>query len=80
MQLLPCKAYSPYMSSIEYVWDLVGQRLARDPILQFQKMKFCLLIQAIWNSLPQTGIQNLFDYVPLRIAALIAARGVHTKY
>ncbi|GFU93004.1 transposable element Tc1 transposase [Trichonephila clavipes] len=31
MQLLPWPAYSPNMSPIEHVWDLVGQRLARDP-------------------------------------------------
>ncbi|GFU93602.1 transposable element Tcb2 transposase [Trichonephila clavipes] len=31
MQLLPWSAYSPNMSPIEHVWDLVGWRLARDP-------------------------------------------------
>ncbi|GFX17110.1 transposable element Tc1 transposase [Trichonephila clavipes] len=31
MQLLPWPAYSPDMPPMEYVWDLVGQRLARDP-------------------------------------------------
>ncbi|GFX17056.1 transposable element Tc1 transposase [Trichonephila clavipes] len=31
MQLLLCPAYSPDMPPMEYVWDLVGQRLARDP-------------------------------------------------
>ncbi|GFT83926.1 hypothetical protein TNCV_2020081 [Trichonephila clavipes] len=31
MQLLPWPAYSPDMSPIKHVWDLVGQRLARDP-------------------------------------------------
>ncbi|GFW24021.1 hypothetical protein TNCV_4950651 [Trichonephila clavipes] len=29
MQLLPWPAYSPDMSPIEHVWDLVGRRLAR---------------------------------------------------
>ncbi|GFW60380.1 transposable element Tcb2 transposase [Trichonephila clavipes] len=31
IQLIPWPAYSPDMSPIEHVWDLVGQRLARDP-------------------------------------------------
>ncbi|GFU04742.1 hypothetical protein TNCV_4377701 [Trichonephila clavipes] len=31
MQLLRWRAYSPHMSPIEHVWDLVGRRIARDP-------------------------------------------------
>ncbi|GFV96051.1 hypothetical protein TNCV_1870131 [Trichonephila clavipes] len=31
MQVLPWPAYSPDMSLIEHVWDLVGRRLTRDP-------------------------------------------------
>ncbi|GFV61453.1 transposable element Tc1 transposase [Trichonephila clavipes] len=31
MQLLPWTAYSPDMSPMEHVWDLVGRHLARDP-------------------------------------------------
>ncbi|PRD24948.1 UNVERIFIED_CONTAM: hypothetical protein NCL1_42335 [Trichonephila clavipes] len=46
-------------------------------ILQFQLL---LRVQAIWNSLPQADIQNLFDSMPRRIAAIIAARRGYTKY
>ncbi|GFX74909.1 hypothetical protein TNCV_1844811 [Trichonephila clavipes] len=31
MQLLPWPGYSPDMSPIEHLWDLVDQRLVRDP-------------------------------------------------
>ncbi|GFV91222.1 uncharacterized protein TNCV_897431 [Trichonephila clavipes] len=74
--LLSCCAYSPDMSLIEHLWDLVGWRLARDPCSATSKDEFLLRIQAIWNSLPQADIQNLFDSMPSRIAALIAASGV----
>ncbi|GFY13084.1 transposable element Tcb1 transposase [Trichonephila clavipes] len=80
MQLLPWSAYSPDMSPIEHVWNLVGRRLARDPHPAASKDELLLRIQAIWNSLPQADIQNLFDSVPRRFAALIAARGGYTKY
>ncbi|GFV53029.1 transposable element Tcb2 transposase [Trichonephila clavipes] len=73
-------AYSPDMSPIEHVWDLVGRRLARDPCPAASKEKHLLRIQAIWNSLPQADIQNLFDSMLRRIAALIAARNGYTKY
>ncbi|GFX98710.1 transposable element Tcb1 transposase [Trichonephila clavipes] len=54
-------AYSPDMSPIEHVWDLVGRRLSRDPRPAASKDELLLRIQAIWNSLPQADIQNLFD-------------------
>ncbi|GFT49993.1 transposable element Tcb1 transposase [Trichonephila clavipes] len=68
------------MSSIEHVWDLIGRRLARNLHPAASKDELLLRIRAIWNSLPQADIQNLFDSKPRRIAALIAARGGYTKY
>ncbi|GFX06276.1 transposable element Tcb1 transposase [Trichonephila clavipes] len=63
------------MSPIEHVWDLVGGwRLARDPRSAASKDELLLRIQAIWNSLSQVEIQNLFDSMPRRIATLIAYR------
>ncbi|GFU79136.1 transposable element Tcb1 transposase [Trichonephila clavipes] len=75
MQFLPWPVYSPDMSPIEHVWDLVGWRLARDPCPAASKDELLLPIQAIWNYLLQEDIQNLFDSMPRRIVALIAARG-----
>ncbi|GFW31553.1 hypothetical protein TNCV_4419881 [Trichonephila clavipes] len=68
MQLLPRPTYSQNMSPIEYMWDLVGRRLARDPRPAALKDEFLLRLQAIWISLPQSDIQNLFDSMSHRIA------------
>ncbi|PRD36668.1 UNVERIFIED_CONTAM: tc1a [Trichonephila clavipes] len=80
IQLLPRPSYSPDRSLIEHVWDFVGRRLGRDPRPAASKDELLLHIQAIWNSLPQADIQNLFDSMPRCIAALIAAHGGYTKY
>ena len=80
VQLLPWPAYSPDMSLIEHVWDFVGRRLARDPRPVASADELWVRIQTIWNALPQADIQNLFDSMPRRVAALIAARGGYTKY
>ncbi|GFW84904.1 transposable element Tcb2 transposase [Trichonephila clavipes] len=61
MQLLPWPTYSLDMSPIEHVWDLVVPRLIWDPCPEASKDDLLLRIQAIWNSLPQADIQNLFD-------------------
>ncbi|GFT19923.1 transposable element Tc1 transposase [Trichonephila clavipes] len=68
------------MSPIEHVWDIVGESLARDlrPVVSTDEL--WLRIQTIWNTLPQADIQNLFNSIPRRVAALIAERGGHTKY
>ncbi|GFW43034.1 transposable element Tcb2 transposase [Trichonephila clavipes] len=79
MQLLPWPVYSPDMSPIEHVWDLVGRRLASDLRPAASKDKLLLGIQTMWNSLPQADIQNLFESMLRRIAALTAARGDYTK-
>ncbi|GFV73178.1 transposable element Tcb2 transposase [Trichonephila clavipes] len=67
MQRLPWPAYSPDMSPIEHVWDLVGRSCARDLRPAALKDELLLRIQAKWNSLPQADIQNLFDFMLRRI-------------
>ncbi|GFW32371.1 transposable element Tcb1 transposase [Trichonephila clavipes] len=80
MQFLPLPAFLPDMPPVEHVWDLVVQRLARDPRPAASKDELLLRMQAIWNSLPQADIENLFDSIPQRTAALIAARVSYSKY
>ncbi|GFW21756.1 transposable element Tcb1 transposase [Trichonephila clavipes] len=64
---------------IEHMWDLVGRRLARDPRPAASKDELLQRIQAIWNSIPQADIKNLFDSMPRRIATFITVRGGYTK-
>ena len=68
------------MSPIEHVWDLFGWRLARDLHPAASKGELCSRIQAIWNSLPQADIQNLFDSMQHSIATLKRVRGGYIKY
>ncbi|GFV51744.1 uncharacterized protein TNCV_1321001 [Trichonephila clavipes] len=65
------------MLPIEHGWDLVGRHLARDPCPAASKDKLLLRIQAIWNSLPQADIQNLFDSMPPR--QRYQANGLHCE-
>ncbi|KFM65571.1 Transposable element Tc1 transposase, partial [Stegodyphus mimosarum] len=72
VQLLPWPACSPDMSPIEHVWDVIGRRLARDPRPVASADELWVRVQTIWNALPQSDIQTLFDSMPRRVAALIA--------
>ncbi|GFS85594.1 transposable element Tcb2 transposase [Trichonephila clavipes] len=82
MQRLLWPAYSPDMSPIEHVWDLVDWCLARDPYPAAPKDELLLRIRAIWalRALPQADIQNLFGSMPRHIAAFIIMLGGYTKY
>ncbi|GFV02908.1 uncharacterized protein TNCV_3658741 [Trichonephila clavipes] len=66
-----------HLWSTSWIW-LVGG-VARDPRSAASKDELAPHIQEIWNSLPQTDIQNLFASVLRRIAVLTAARGGYTK-
>ncbi|GFV40336.1 hypothetical protein TNCV_4900551 [Trichonephila clavipes] len=79
-KLDPWPAYSLDMSPIDHVWVLVGRRLTHDPRPAASKDELLLRIETICNSLQQADTQNLFETMPRRIAALIAARGGRTKY
>ncbi|GFV49807.1 transposable element Tc1 transposase [Trichonephila clavipes] len=80
MKPFPWSAQSQDVSPIEHVWDVVGWHLARDPRPAASKDELLLTIQALWNSLSQISIQNLFGSMLRHIALLIAASGGHTKY
>ncbi|PRD29208.1 UNVERIFIED_CONTAM: hypothetical protein NCL1_30113 [Trichonephila clavipes] len=80
MQSLTWPAYSLDMLSIEHVCDLVSGRLASSPRPAASKDELLMRIRAIWNSLPQADIQNLFDSMPRYTAALIAAQVGYSKY
>ena len=60
------------------MWDLVRGHLSRDPRLAASKEELWLRIQEVWNGLPQAGIQNLFDFMPRRSAAIIVLLGDFT--
>ncbi|GFX04960.1 uncharacterized protein TNCV_2249431 [Trichonephila clavipes] len=45
MQLLPWRVFSPNMSLIQQVWDLVGQRLTRNPRPAASKVNVCCAYQ-----------------------------------
>ncbi|GFW16507.1 transposable element Tcb1 transposase [Trichonephila clavipes] len=71
VQMLPWPAYSPDLSPIEHVWDVIGRRLqtlplprTNDPLWQ--------MVEREWRTIPQDSIRTLIDSVPRRISSCIA--------
>ncbi|GFV61396.1 transposable element Tcb1 transposase [Trichonephila clavipes] len=73
-------AYSRDLNPIEYVWDMLGRRIAAR-----QPPPTCLpdhrrALPDEWCNIPQYQIDNLIINMPRRCKACIASSGRHTPY
>ncbi|GFX19132.1 transposable element Tcb1 transposase [Trichonephila clavipes] len=73
-------AYSPDLNPIEYVWDMLGRRMAarQPPPTYLPQLRRALLDE--WCNIPQDQIDNLIFSMPSRCKACIASFGRHTPY
>ncbi|GFX23177.1 transposable element Tcb2 transposase [Trichonephila clavipes] len=75
-QTLPWLARSPFLSTVEYVWD----QLKRQMTSCYSVHDLELAVQDLWAHLPQDNIRCLINSMPDRVAACIAAGGGPTRY
>ena len=72
-------ANSPYLNSIEHVWDELGRRVYRNnPPQTLQELRNRLMLE--WQNMPQDVIRRCVDSMRKRCQACIAARGGHAAY
>ncbi|UYV77711.1 hypothetical protein LAZ67_15002016 [Cordylochernes scorpioides] len=76
VQMLPWPPYSPDLSPIEHVWDIIGRRLHALPQPRSED-ELWQMVEREWRAIPQDAIRTLIDSLPRRVAACIAVRGVH---
>ncbi|GFT21615.1 transposable element Tcb1 transposase [Trichonephila clavipes] len=79
VQLLPWPAYSPDLSSIEHVWDVIGHSFQTLPLLRTNDQLW-QMVEREWRTIPQGTIHTLIDSVPRLVSSCIAARGGSTSY
>ncbi|UYV83546.1 K02A2.6-like [Cordylochernes scorpioides] len=75
VQMLPWPPYSPDLSPIEHVWDIIGRRLHALPQPRSED-ELWQMVEGEWRAIPQDAIRTLIDSLPRRVAACIAVRGV----
>ncbi|UYV73179.1 ANKRD16 [Cordylochernes scorpioides] len=79
VQMLPWPPYSPDLSPIEHVWDIIGRRL--HALLQPRSEdELWQMVEREWRAIPQDAIRTLIDSLPRGVAACIAVRGGPTCY
>ncbi|UYV82311.1 hypothetical protein LAZ67_21001679 [Cordylochernes scorpioides] len=79
VQMLPWPPYSPDLSPIEHVWDIIGRRLHALPQPPSED-ELWQMVEREWRAIPQDAIRTLIDSLPRRVAACIAVRGGPTCY
>ncbi|UYV67056.1 hypothetical protein LAZ67_4003775 [Cordylochernes scorpioides] len=73
VQMLPWPSYSPDLSPIEHVWDIIGRRLHALPQPRSED-ELWQMVEREWRVIPQDAIRTLIDSLPRRVAACIAVR------
>ncbi|UYV77807.1 hypothetical protein LAZ67_15002372 [Cordylochernes scorpioides] len=77
LQMLPWPPYSPDLSPIEHVWDIIGRRLHALPQPRSED-ELWQMVEREWRAIPQDAIRTLIDSLPRRVAACIACGGMLT--
>ncbi|UYV83088.1 hypothetical protein LAZ67_22002161 [Cordylochernes scorpioides] len=73
VQMLPWPPYSPDLSPIEHVWDIIGRRLHALPQPRSED-ELWQIVEREWRAIPQDAIRTVIDSLPRRVAACIAVR------
>ena len=80
IRAIPWPSCSPDMNPIEHVWNYLN-RLVREHQPQPKNItELKHIIEQKWYSIPLEYIHALYNSMPRRIAALLEAKGQHTKY
>lgn len=78
INVLKFPAQSPDLNPIEHLWDELGRRVGCKR--HKNKTELFETLKNVWLNIPATTITNLIKSMPSRCAAVIAARGMATKY
>ena len=68
------------MNIIEHVWDQIDHLVRSHDPLPCNCDKLWEALQEEWENFPQEALDKLYESMPRRVTALIAAQGGNTKY
>jgi transposase len=73
-------AQSPDLNPIEHLWEYLKRRLNEHEVPPKGIHELWERVEKEWNGIPKEVVQNLIASMPRRCAAVIKAKGGHTKY
>ena len=78
--VLPWPSQSPDLNPIENLWKILKDRIRENPRKASSLDDLYERVLEMWKTLPKETLLNLVHSMPERVAAVIKARGGHTKY
>ncbi len=80
IEVLEWPSQSPDLNPIEHLWWVVKHRLNEYQTVPKNNDELWQRVVEIWNGLEAELCLKLVESMPRRIAAVLAAKGGHTKY
>ena len=80
MKLFGWAPQSPDMNPNEHVWAYLKSKLRQRPSLPGNNAELEAALHDEWAKIPFSFITALYDSMPRRVTALMAAKGCCTKY
>uniref|UniRef100_A0A8C2KDT2 Uncharacterized protein n=1 Tax=Cyprinus carpio TaxID=7962 RepID=A0A8C2KDT2_CYPCA len=78
LKIMDCPPQSPDLYPIGHIWGELENKLDRSIV--HSKESLWLELQKAWGNISDEVLRKYIDTMPERCAAVIAARGGHTKY
>ena len=72
--------YSPDLSPIEHLWDVLDRRIRNCPQPPTTRQALRIALIQEWNAIPQAEINRLILSMTRRVRAGLNANGGHTRY
>ncbi|GFT55406.1 transposable element Tcb1 transposase [Trichonephila clavipes] len=80
IELLLWLARSIVLSPTENMWSMVVQRLTQITPPPATPDQVWQRVEAVWSAVPQENMQNIFESMPRRVAAVISINGSFSGY
>jgi hypothetical protein len=80
LQYFPWPAQSPDLNIIEPLWSVFGDRVRKRFPPPASLKQHENVLQEEWYKIPLESIQNLYESISRRIAAVLKAEGGQTQY
>ncbi|KAI1008097.1 hypothetical protein K3495_g144 [Podosphaera aphanis] len=71
---------SPDLNPIGHLWSLVKRQLGQYQEPPKGMHELWARVEEVWHKIDKETCQNLIESMPSRVAAVLKAKGVHTKY
>jgi hypothetical protein len=79
-KVLPWPAQSPDLNPIEHLWTHLKKKLGEYERVPGGMLELWERVQEEWDKIEPEVCQNLIESMPRRVAAVVKAKGGHTKY